>query len=230
MRSWDSPRLVSRRANSWPPSKPPWSGGCPLRCCAMRSSLTRPYRRGWSFCSVTSNLARPSVRAPQKHDPAVAPVPRRQRECQRLMMCVEQRVEARVHHSSTARVGVRDALAVEKDAEGFGEALSPVAFGHLGAVGLEPADVGLGPADGAALEPAAAPERGVRASQTDEAAGELLKALIGVLPIEPGDLVVLAVRVVVAALRAPHLVAAKQHGHALREKKRGEEVTLLARA
>src|SRR5256714_14257749 len=31
--------------------QPRWSGGCPLRCCAMRFSLTRQYRRGLSFCS-----------------------------------------------------------------------------------------------------------------------------------------------------------------------------------
>jgi hypothetical protein len=32
-----------------------------LRCCAMRFSLTRQYRRGWSFCSVTSNAVRVDV-------------------------------------------------------------------------------------------------------------------------------------------------------------------------
>ncbi len=47
-------------------------------------------------------------------------------------------------------------------------------------------------------------------------------------PVEPGDLVVLAVGVVVAALRAADLVAAEQHRHALRQQQRGQQVALLA--
>ena len=49
-------------------------------------------------------------------------------------------------------------------------------------------------------------------------------------PVVPGHLVVLAVAVVVAVLRAPDLVAAEQHRHALRQQQRREEVALLARA
>src|SRR5687767_6220670 len=51
-----------------------------------------------------------------------------------------------------------------------------------------------------------------------------------VLPVEPGEFVVLAVSVVVAELRPPDLVAPKQHRHALREGKRRDEVPLLARS
>src|SRR5205823_703236 len=50
------------------------------------------------------------------------------------------------------------------------------------------------------------------------------------LPLEPRELVVLAVGVVVALLRAPELVAAEQHRRALREGERRKEVPLLARA
>ena len=49
-------------------------------------------------------------------------------------------------------------------------------------------------------------------------------------PVEPGDLVVLAIRVVVARLRVAELVAREQHRHALRQEQRGEEVAHLARA
>ena len=57
------------------------------------------------------------------------------------------------------------------------------------------------------------------------------RLVVGVeLPVEPGDLVVLAVGVVVAALGAADLVAAEQHRHALRQEQRGEEVALLPRA
>src|SRR5208282_2632549 len=49
-------------------------------------------------------------------------------------------------------------------------------------------------------------------------------------PVDPGDLVVLAVGVVVASLRATGLVAAADHGHALRQEERREEVSHLTRA
>ena len=49
-------------------------------------------------------------------------------------------------------------------------------------------------------------------------------------PVDPGDLVVLAVRVVVPALGAAELVAADRHRDALREEQRRQEVALLARA
>ena len=64
----------------------------------------------------------------------------------------------------------------------------------------------------------------------DQPARELEQAAIDVLPVEPGDLVVLAVGVVVALLGPADLVAAEQHRHALREEQRGQEVALLARA
>ena len=54
--------------------------------------------------------------------------------------------------------------------------------------------------------------------------------LIDERPIEPGDLIVLAVSVVVAALGAAAFVAGKEHRHALAQKQRGEEVFDLALA
>jgi len=53
------------------------------------------------------------------------------------------------------------------------------------------------------------------ATQLGETPRELEKVAIGVGPIEPRDLVVLTVAVVVAALRTAHLVAAEQHRDAL---------------
>ena len=49
-------------------------------------------------------------------------------------------------------------------------------------------------------------------------------------PVEPVELVVLAVGVVVALLAAPELVAREQHRRALRQQQGGEEVAPLARA
>src|SRR5205823_11915295 len=78
--------------------------------------------------------------------------------------------------------------------------------------------------------PAAAVEDAVRAAQVDEHAGEEEQRLVDVLPVVPGELVVLAVGIVVALLGAADLVAAVDHRDALREEQRGEEVPLLAGA
>src|SRR5581483_10010793 len=54
--------------------------------------------------------------------------------------------------------------------------------------------------------------------------------LLNQAPVEPRKLVVLAVGVVVALLRAAHLVAAEQHRYALGKEERRQEVALLAGA
>src|SRR5687767_15171448 len=66
-------------------------------------------------------------------------------------------------------------------------------------------------------------------AERDQAAGEFEKDLLAIVetPIHPRDLVVLAIGVVVAALRAPHLVAGEEHGHSLRKEQRRKEVAFL---
>ena len=56
-------------------------------------------------------------------------------------------------------------------------------------------------------------------------AGPRLRRL-GLLPVEPGDLVVLAIGVVVAVLRAAELVAGQQHRRAVRERTGGQQRAL----
>ena len=96
----------------------------------------------------------------------------------------------------------------------------PVRAGHLVAVGAEPPGVGQARALGllAGQERASGGRPGAPA-QRDQAPREGEQLLLpGVeVPVEPGDLVVLAPAVVVAALGAAHLVAAQQHRRALRE-------------
>ena len=68
--------------------------------------------------------------------------------------------------------------------------------------------------------------------EIDEALHEGEQALVlpGQFPIEPTDLIVLAVGVVVALLGAPCFVAHQQHGGALREQEQGEAVFNLLQA
>src|SRR5207245_4841749 len=71
-------------------------------------------------------------------------------------------------------------------------------------------------------------KRGVPRPEMGEPRHELQELLVRVLPIEPADLVVLAIGVVVPLLRATDFVAGQQHRDALREQQRREEVPLLA--
>ena len=68
-------------------------------------------------------------------------------------------------------------------------------------------------------------------TEAAQAGGELDQ--LGVLrdraPVKPGELVVLAVRVVIAALAARKLVAAEQQRDAFGEQQRGDQVALLTR-
>src|SRR5262245_42055166 len=144
-----------------------------------------------------------------------------------VVVRVEQHQERLVDDAMAARIGRVDRIAVEEDADRFREARFPILIAHLFAVGAEPAEVDLA-ADLAAEEPAAAAEHRVLLAEFDQARGELEQLLVDALPVVPGDLVVLAVRVVVALLGAAHLVAADEHRYALREEERREEVPLLA--
>src|SRR5690242_9315391 len=150
--------------------------------------------------------------------PAEAPLPFGKDELERLVVRVEHDVEAVVDDPLAALVHRGDRGSVQEDAERLREAGLPVLVRHLDSRRREPADVAdVVPADRAPLKPAAAAEHGVRVAQRDQMAGELEQLLVRVLPVVPRDLVVLAVRVVVPLLRAADLVAAADHGNALRE-------------
>src|SRR6185295_14539743 len=78
-------------------------------------------------------------------------------------------------------------------------------------------------------EIAAPAEYPVGEAQLEEVAGELQQLLIDRRPVKPCDLVVLTIGVVVAALSAPKLIAARQQWNASREKQGGKEGSLLTR-
>src|SRR5216683_6519006 len=171
--------------------------------------------------------ARPLVGVDQL-EPVLREALVRHGELQRLVVRVEDEVEAVVGDAIGVHVGAGDGVAVQEDAERLGEAGLPVLLAHLCRLGREPGDVlHPGPVQRAALEPAPPGEDAVLAAQRDQVAGEVEQGLVEVLPVEPGKLVVLAVGVVVALLRAPDLVPAADHRDPLREQQGGEEIALL---
>jgi hypothetical protein len=67
-------------------------------------------------------------------------------------------------------------------------------------------------------------------AQADQPGDKVDQLGIGVLPVEPGHRIVLAVGVVVAGLCAAEFVATLQHRHALGDEERGEQRALQAPA
>src|SRR5262249_8155965 len=141
----------------------------------------------------------------------------------------EERVAADGPATLVALVG---RPAVEQHAEHVAVRLVPVGGRHLRAVGPEPRDVLDALRHRRAAEEATtagdrggAPERADLARELEQLAPRAVEA-----PVDPARLVVLAVGVVVARLRPSHLVAGREHGHALRAGERREEIPLRALA
>src|SRR5207247_7141702 len=104
----------------------------------------------------------------------------------------------------------------------------PGFVGHLAAVGRQPHQI-LDAADAAALKVLSPPKNRLREPKPDEPPDEFEQVVVLVeeTPVDPGQLVILAVRVVVPTLAAPELVPMADHRAALREKQRRKGVADL---
>src|SRR5258706_15818362 len=127
--------------------------------------------------------------------PSLAPRAGRELERHRLVVGVEEQEETVVADVLAARAG-RDSVTAEEDGDAAGEGALPVVVRHLFAVGLEPADVAhFGATKRATVEPAAPLEGWMRAAELDQAGYEREQLVLDLRPVEPRDLVVLAVGV-----------------------------------
>src|SRR5581483_11008291 len=128
-----------------------------------------------------------------------------------LVRSIYEEEEAVVYHPFAVFVGYLQGLPVEHKADGAGPFGSPGFIGEFIAVGIEPGDVadhanqvaGSFLADFAILKELAAVKIGMGEAQVDELAGEIAQALAALIqvPVEPADLTILAVAVVIAVLR-----------------------------
>src|ERR1700722_14363462 len=133
-----------------------------------------------------------------------------------LIVSVEEQQEGVVADPVTATVRIRQRITIEEDAEGLGESRVPVLRGHLRPVRPEPPDVGQSAIeDGASFEEVTAPEDRMPMAEGDKLSAEVQRLPVSVLPVEPGQLVVLTVGIVVAALRMAELVTVPHHGDSL---------------
>ncbi len=166
--------------------------------------------------------------APEDLSSAIAH--RGQHEVQVAVAGVEHQQQVVVVESATALVRhVGRARDVHREARR--SVVVPVHLRHRRPVVAEPRDRRAGRPRGRSGEGAELQER-VRLAQAYEPPREVQqRRALGVeVPVVPGRLVVLAVRVVVASLRPPELVAAADHGNPARQQQRGEQVPLLAAA
>ena len=141
----------------------------------------------------------------------------RQGERDRLPVAVEQDQQRLADDRLAALVLVVDQVAGQPDSQALDEAGVPVLVRHLLARRVEERDVlDVRAADRPAQEELPALEDRLAPPDEDQLAGEFQELLLPVVqvPVEPGQLVVLAVGVVVALLAVAQLVAAEHHRHA----------------
>ena len=154
----------------------------------------------------------------------------REHKCPRLMMRIHQYEKRFVLDLVSITVYFRNGVAGQSDAQASGIALIPIVLRHLLAVGSKPGQIlDLRPVNAATLEELPSMKDRVFLAKLDEEPCEIEQLLIqlGPVPIEPADLIVLTVAVVVALLGPPDLITHAMHRHALRKKERGQHVALL---
>ncbi len=160
--------------------------------------------------------------------PLLAPGEVRQAEGEVHVRGVQQQQQVVVQQRLAAFVHVVQAVAVQEDPHALRLGVVPVLVAQFCPVEAQPHDVAhVLAADGAATEELAAVQRRVGFAQPDDLLRERQQVLVEVRPVVPADLVVLAVGVVVPALRAADLVAAQQHRRALTQEQGRQEVPLL---
>src|SRR5205085_11131276 len=94
-----------------------------------------------------------------------------------------------------------DGVTVQEYPQRFREAGLPIVLGHGLEIRTEPDDFAhVGSVDRSVLEPLASIESRVITTEPNQPAGEVDQILVSVLPIKPGNLVVLAVGIVIAPL------------------------------
>ena len=154
-------------------------------------------------------------------------------ELNRLVVGVENQDEVVVHHRIAVEVHLGNIRTVEIHHHREGVRVLPVLHVHDGAGVVEPFDLRnhLGVVARLAPGEEATPmQHGVLQAQMNELGHEFQKTLAFLveIPVRPGKLVVLTVGVVVAHLRASHLVAAADHRNTLADEQCGEQVAHLA--
>src|SRR5205807_1066916 len=137
----------------------------------------------------------------------------RKQEWDRLVMRVDQKQKSIVAHRLALRVHEISGVAAHQHPKATRKRRVPFLFAHFVAAGIEPHHVlDFATANAPTLKKFRATKNRMLAPQPNQFPGELEQPILFFvpLPIQPADLVVLTVSVVVALLRPTKLVAAQK--------------------
>ena len=117
----------------------------------------------------------------------------------RLMVSIEQEIKPVVLDLFPSRSGIGNRLPIQINPKRLGEPSLPILVRHGLTVRLVPANVARRTTtmDHPSLKPLPLPEHRMVTPQADDPCGEIQKFTVGMLPVEPGNFVVLAIPVVV---------------------------------
>src|SRR5882724_1443882 len=148
----------------------------------------------------------------------------------RFIMGINQQQKRVVANWFAFKINNIDRVATEQHSDTANERRRPFFVAHLAPAGIEPHHIpNLRAAYPAALKEFWTAKYRMRLAKPDQLSREIQKLLLLFIvpPIEPGDLVVLTISVVIALLRSSPLVATQKHRHALRKKKCGQKIPPL---
>jgi hypothetical protein len=179
----------------------------------------RPAAAGCGRAAAPAAHRRPPSRASHAARRCRLPAPAagRQQEVGVGLAGVEQQQQRRSRPPGAGNGGAEDAR----------HAVAPVAGVQWLARAAPPGQVRAPAGVGQAVVPAGSQGQAAPANGTDMG-DEAQQVMVGLRPVQPGDLVVLAVGVVVAALAVAHFAARGQHGRALAQQHGGQQGALQA--
>ena len=151
-----------------------------------------------------------------------------------LVVGVEAQEEGVIFNPVTSAIRFSDGIAVEPDHQRLAEVEVPVIGRHDTTLIGQPGNVTIigFRTERATAQEAAASEDWVFRTQLSQELGVFDQFRVGtrLIPVDPGQTVVLAVDVVVALLATSHFVTVANHRSALGQQESGQEVTTLAGA
>src|SRR6266851_591929 len=150
-----------------------------------------------------------------------------------FMVSVEQDKKRIPLDALAGFIHVFDHVSSPENTQAANEPRIPALIIHFLLGGIEPGDIlDLGAANFPTLKELSAAEDRLFATESSQEAGQIAQLLLfrSQLPVDPGDLTVLAIGIIVSLLRLADLVPGQQHRHPLRKQQGRQEISLLSLA
>src|ERR1700682_1814115 len=173
-------------------------------------------------------FGRHSIAGVQDSVPTLSPSVRGERKFHRFPVSIEDHIEGVILDAPPGCVEAGNFVTADEHAQRFRKRCAPILVGHLFSIGAKPCEVAhVVAANRSSLKPSSHPEYRMLLVELDDLAGELELLGVYIVPVQPRNLIVLAIGIVVASLRSPEFIAAKEHRNTQREEKRRDKIALL---